>query len=643
MNKYEVLDVIGEGAYGIVLKCRHKETDDIVAIKKFKDKEDQDDVQKTTQRELKMLKTLKQENIVKLLESFKRRGKLHLVFEYVEQNLLDILNQNPSGVPTARSRSFIFQLLKAIHWCHSHDVVHRDVKPENLLISSDDCVKLCDFGFARCLHESLVHTDYVATRWYRSPELLLGLKYDESVDVWAMGCILGELLDGQPLFPGNSEVDQLSIIQRVLGPLPGHQTEHLQRFRGVHFPRSPQPLTLKKRFDDVIDVLMLDLMERALEMDPRHRFSSQQCLQHPTFQIERCNDKNFQMLLRNSKRDSTISGAKKKQSKVFVRPVTCELPSSSLLQLASGDDDVIECHEDQENSVPSYNLQSAFSTTLLIPTINVAGAAVNLIPPKKEKSKRKKRQRKSKISLDSMKDNEQDKILPTQNVLLKNVVQTVKSFINSFPVDDNCSKVIELDDSINDRWSEKRSETRGVQISLHRNESIESQGSGDGFEMSLSPPQSSLSSTNLPFRHFHTSRHHEMTSYDSEKLFEVRDSTPKRKESFSKFIFKKRRNKSNKISDLSTDEGNIFKTPIFDNRKEPKMASSRHQLPDINKPANNLMEPIYQPKTRGVCGKLPSNQQRRTHGHVVTNDHKISVSSTNKKKTRRISHFIYRK
>ena len=182
---------------------------------------------------------------------------------------------------------------------------------------------------------------------------------------------------------------------------------------------------------------MLDLMERALEMDPRHRFSSQQCLQHPTFQVFIW--RSFFFFSYNSShrlKDATIktsscfwetqnaiqpsqvghvilfklivalwrhSGAKKKQSKVFVRPVTCEIPSSSLLQLASGDDDVIECHEDQENSVPSYNLQSAFSTTLLIPTINVAGgissnltpppkffnfflflAAVNLIPPKKK-------------------------------------------------------------------------------------------------------------------------------------------------------------------------------------------------------------------------------------------------------------------
>ncbi|XP_071480446.1 cyclin-dependent kinase-like 5, partial [Diadema antillarum] len=238
MNKYEVLGIVGEGAYGVVMKCRHKESRDVVAIKKFKDSEDNEDVRRTILRELKLLRQLKQENIVELKEAFRRRGKLYLVFEYVEKNMLELLEEMPKGVPPEKVRSYIYQLIKAIHWCHRNDVIHRDIKPENLLISSNDTLKLCDFGFARNLdgNSSANYTDYVATRWYRSPELLLGCAYGKAVDVWAIGCILGELSDGNAVFPGESEIDQLFMIQKVLGPLPHYQMavfDSSPRFSGL--------------------------------------------------------------------------------------------------------------------------------------------------------------------------------------------------------------------------------------------------------------------------------------------------------------------------------------------------------------------------------------------------------------------------
>lgn len=182
MNKFEVLGIVGEGAYGVVLKCRHKETNELVAIKKFKDSEENEEVKETTLRELKMLRTLKQENIVELKEAFRRRGKLYLVFEYVERNMLELLEEQPTGAPSDKVRSYIFQLIKAINWCHKNEIVHRDIKPENLLISSEDVLKLCDFGFARNLSEGTDanYTEYVATRWYRSPELLLGSEQPSS-------------------------------------------------------------------------------------------------------------------------------------------------------------------------------------------------------------------------------------------------------------------------------------------------------------------------------------------------------------------------------------------------------------------------------------------------------------------------------
>uniref|UniRef100_A0A3B3UG83 Cyclin-dependent kinase-like 5 n=1 Tax=Poecilia latipinna TaxID=48699 RepID=A0A3B3UG83_9TELE len=286
MNKFEVLGIVGEG----------KETNEIVAIKKFKDSEENEEVKETTLRELKMLRTLKQENIVELKEAFRRRGKLYLVFEYVEKNMLELLEELPTGVPTDKVRSYIFQLIKAIHWCHKHDIVHRDIKPENLLISSEDVLKLCDFGFARNLSEGTDanYTEYVATRWYRSPELLLGAPYGKAVDMWSVGCILGELSDGQPLFPGESEIDQLFTIQKVLGPLPPEQMKlfyNNPRFHGLRFPAVNHPQTLERRYLGIIGGGLLDLLKNLLLLNPTERFLTEQCLNHHAFQTLRLVDR----------------------------------------------------------------------------------------------------------------------------------------------------------------------------------------------------------------------------------------------------------------------------------------------------------------------------------------------------------------
>jgi cyclin-dependent kinase-like len=136
MNKYEVLGVVGEGAYGVVLRCRNKESGDIVAIKKFKESEDDELLRKTTLREVKILRMLRHNNIVSLIEAFRRKTKLYLVFEYVEKNLLEVLEEQPQGLDPEIVRLYVLQLVHAIHWCHSNDVIHRDIKPENLLINA---------------------------------------------------------------------------------------------------------------------------------------------------------------------------------------------------------------------------------------------------------------------------------------------------------------------------------------------------------------------------------------------------------------------------------------------------------------------------------------------------------------------------
>jgi cyclin-dependent kinase-like len=175
MNKYEVLGVVGEGVFGIVLKCRNKTSGEIVAIKKFKESEDDEDVRKIIVREVKLLRLLQQPNIVMLNEAFRRKSKLYLVFEYVDKNLLEVIEEQPQGLDPSVIQSYIYQLCKAVEFCHRNEVIHRDIKPENLLVSLDHKLKLCDFGFARILPKPIGPiTDYVATRWYRAPELLLG-------------------------------------------------------------------------------------------------------------------------------------------------------------------------------------------------------------------------------------------------------------------------------------------------------------------------------------------------------------------------------------------------------------------------------------------------------------------------------------
>ena len=141
-----------------------------------------------------------------------------MVFEYLDNNLLEVLEKNQKGLNNRTIAKYIYQVLEGLNYMHSLGYIHRDIKPENLLVSTSGTVKICDMGFAR-LADPLM-TDYVATRWYRPPELLVGADYGSPIDIWAVGCILCELTDTQPLFPGSDEIDQLGQILKGFGPLP---------------------------------------------------------------------------------------------------------------------------------------------------------------------------------------------------------------------------------------------------------------------------------------------------------------------------------------------------------------------------------------------------------------------------------------
>ncbi|MED6260007.1 Cyclin-dependent kinase-like 2 [Ataeniobius toweri] len=235
---------------------------------------------------------LRHDNLVNLLEVWKRRCRWYLVFEFVDRTLLDELEQKSSGLDLNTCQQYLFQILRAANFCHQQNVIHRDIKPENILISREGVVKLCDFGFARTIaspSEGAVYTDYVATRWYRAPELLVGdIKYGKPVDIWALGCLLIEMLTGQPLFPGDSDLDQIYHIVRCFGNLTAHHQELFHRnpiFSGVKLPECSKTVPLQQRFP-TIPPTALDLAQKCLEMDPKRRAQCSNLLDHLLFTQE---------------------------------------------------------------------------------------------------------------------------------------------------------------------------------------------------------------------------------------------------------------------------------------------------------------------------------------------------------------------
>ncbi|KXZ56384.1 hypothetical protein GPECTOR_1g340 [Gonium pectorale] len=301
-GKYEVQHVVGEGAYGMVMKCKVRGTEPPtwVAIKEFKiddNDPDAEDVKRTSLREVAVLEALQHPHVVRFVDKFMVGDRLFIVMEFLPCNLLELLEAQPGGMDRDAVRLIMFQLCSAIAFIHSKGMLYRDIKPENLLVDESGTVKLCDFGFARYLPSKPTShlTDYVATRWYRAPELLLGPPYKDStgrhiqymygpqVDMWAVGCLMGELLDGEPLFAGDSDLDQLYRVQQVLGPMaPSHQYLFYANPHntGIVF-NIKQPLTLSSRYRGKVSDVELDFMSGLLNMDPDRRLTGEQCLQHP--------------------------------------------------------------------------------------------------------------------------------------------------------------------------------------------------------------------------------------------------------------------------------------------------------------------------------------------------------------------------
>jgi len=288
MEKYIKLEKIGEGTYGIVYKAKDKKTGELLALKKIRLEAEDEGIPSTAIREISLLKQLQHPNIVRLYDVVHTEKKLTLVFEFLDQDLKKYLDAcGDNGLEPYTVKSFLYQLLQGIAYCHQHRVLHRDLKPQNLLINMEGELKLADFGLARAFGIPVRnYTHEVVTLWYRAPDVLMGSrKYSTPVDIWSVGCIFAEMVNGRPLFPGSSEQDQLMKIFKTLGTankktwpsmadLPDYKTVE-------SFPN--YPVQSLKKICRRLDNVGLELLGRMLQFDPAKRISAETAMKHPYF------------------------------------------------------------------------------------------------------------------------------------------------------------------------------------------------------------------------------------------------------------------------------------------------------------------------------------------------------------------------
>uniref|UniRef100_A0A3Q4H0N3 Mitogen-activated protein kinase 15 n=1 Tax=Neolamprologus brichardi TaxID=32507 RepID=A0A3Q4H0N3_NEOBR len=291
--KYDIKKRLGKGAYGIVWKAVDRQTGEIVAVKKIFDAfRNRTDAQRTF-REIMFLQEFGgHPNIVKLLNVIRAQNDkdIYLIFEYMDTDLHAVIKKG-TLLKDIHKRYVMYQLLKATKYLHSGTVIHRDQKPSNVLLDSDCVVKLCDFGLARSLNQiqedsgNPTLTEYVATRWYRAPEILLGsTRYTKGVDMWSLGCILGEMLLGKALFPGTSTINQ---IEKIMSAIPHPSPEDILAIKSEYGSSVIQRMLLKPQvpLEDLLQPSVppdaLDLLKGFLVFNPDKRLTAEQALQHP--------------------------------------------------------------------------------------------------------------------------------------------------------------------------------------------------------------------------------------------------------------------------------------------------------------------------------------------------------------------------
>ncbi|KAA0184495.1 Cell division protein kinase 1 [Fasciolopsis buskii] len=286
------LEKIGEGTYGVVYKCRNRKNSLLAALKKIRLENDEEGVPSTAIREISLLKELQHPNIVNLEQVIMDNGRLYLVFEYLNVDLKRYLDDHgrKNRLDPVTVKSFMYQMLQGLLFCHGRRVIHRDLKPQNILVDSGrKIVKLADFGLARAFGIPVrVLTHEVVTLWYRAPEILLGAqRYSCAVDIWSMGCIFSEVATKEALFRGDSEIDQLFRIFRLLGTpcedqWPG--VTNLPAYKKKGFPMWRDcTLTTSPNISQAFDNLGLQLLQAMLVYEPSRRITARDALLHPYF------------------------------------------------------------------------------------------------------------------------------------------------------------------------------------------------------------------------------------------------------------------------------------------------------------------------------------------------------------------------
>ncbi|CBH15863.1 mitogen-activated protein kinase 1, putative [Trypanosoma equiperdum] len=288
-QRYKILCHIGSGAYGVVWCALDRVTKMKVAIKKVYDAFGNRQDAQRTYREVMLLSTLQLDNIVPLLNVIRSINgtDLYLVFELAETDLSVVLRHN---IMESVQRQYVaYQIVYAVAGLHARGVIHRDLKPANVFLNSDCNIKLGDFGLARCFNTQGGDndlTEYIATRWYRSPEVLVkSTCYTTAMDMWAVGCILGELFTGSPLFTGNSTLHQIGLIVAALGEPSAEDLESLKSEETWPLIDSlpaidpdPLPERLSKYNADAVDLIC-----KCIVFDPNKRPTAREALQHPYF------------------------------------------------------------------------------------------------------------------------------------------------------------------------------------------------------------------------------------------------------------------------------------------------------------------------------------------------------------------------
>lgn len=281
MDRYKILKTIGDGTYGSVAKAVHKTTGEVVAIKQMK-KKVRNWHECVSMREVKVLLNISHPNIVRLLEVIKEDNYLALIFEFLDEDVYHHIKDRNKLLSETQVRNIIFQTLQGLAYMHSKGYFHRDLKPENLLLKSGT-VKIADFGLVRDIKMQPPCTEYVSTRWYRAPEVLLrSQNYGPSIDIFAVGAIMAELYTFKPLFPGSSEADQLLKVCKVMGtPKNWPQGQTLATQIGFRFPNE-SGIPLQNIIPNASEAA-IDLMRAMLQYNPDARPTALNALSHPYF------------------------------------------------------------------------------------------------------------------------------------------------------------------------------------------------------------------------------------------------------------------------------------------------------------------------------------------------------------------------